>query len=183
MSQFIAFLRGLNVGGHVVKMDRLRGLFEELRFSDVETFIASGNVIFQTATRDVIALEKRIEAHLKRALGYEVATCIRTPPELAQIAAEDPFAKTLRGGTKVAIYVVFLREKPSSAVREKILSFQTKLDEIVLREREFYWLCRGQTTESKVFGPGFLKAIGMPMTTRNITTVRKLAALYATATA
>ena len=73
MLQYIAFLRAINVGGHIVKMDELRRLFTELGFANVATLIASGNVIFQTdAAGDGRDLEWRIERHLQQALGYDV---------------------------------------------------------------------------------------------------------------
>ena len=77
MHRHIAFLRAVNVGGHMVKMDRLRALFAELKFRNVETLIASGNVIFEATTADAEALEQRIERHLRTSLGYEVATFLR----------------------------------------------------------------------------------------------------------
>lgn len=64
MPRYIALLRGINVGGHRVKMDRLRTLFEALRFSDVSTFIAGGNVSFRTPSGEAAKIEKKIEAHL-----------------------------------------------------------------------------------------------------------------------
>ena len=69
MSKHIAFLRAINVGGHNVKMDHLRQLFESLGFSNVETFITSGNVIFDTKAVNVKALEKKIEACLHETPG------------------------------------------------------------------------------------------------------------------
>ena len=81
MPRYIAFLRAINVGGHTVKMDRLRQIFDSLGFSNVETFLASGNVVFETTAQDTAALETRITAGLRAALGYEVATFLRTPAE------------------------------------------------------------------------------------------------------
>src|SRR4051794_1405623 len=91
MKRYVAFLRGINVGGHRVKMDHLRDLFTALGFSNVTTFIASGNVIFDTPAPDVSAIESRIEGHLKASLGYEVDTFLRTPAELATVVAFRPF--------------------------------------------------------------------------------------------
>jgi len=91
MSRYFAFLRAINVGGHTIKMDQLRNLFENMDLSKVETFIASGNVIFENKSGDVHVLEKRIETSLSDALGYEVATFIRTDAELKEIAGYKPF--------------------------------------------------------------------------------------------
>ena len=83
MPRYFALLRGINVGGHRVKMDRLRELVEALGFEHVETFIASGNVIFSSASRDVHTMEERIARQLQEALGYEVPTLIRSQSEPA----------------------------------------------------------------------------------------------------
>src|SRR5262249_7266007 len=95
----VAFLRAINVGGHTVEMARLRQLFEKLGLADVETFIASGNVIFAAPKGSIPALEKRIAAHLEKSLGYEVATMLRTPAELAAVLGHNPFAKPVPGPT------------------------------------------------------------------------------------
>ncbi len=92
MPRFVAFLRALNVGGHgVVKMEALKRHFEKLGFTDVETFIASGNVVF--SSKGVKGLDERIAAALERELGYPVATFVRTVAELADAAAHEPFAE------------------------------------------------------------------------------------------
>lgn len=90
---YIALLRGINVGGHRVTMERLRELFAELGFRNVRSYIQSGNVFFETpdlADRD--ALTRRIEEHLHRALGYAVPTFVRSVPEFEQLLAQHPFA-------------------------------------------------------------------------------------------
>ena len=90
----VALLRAINVGGHTVKMDVLRQLFTALKFKIVETFIASGNVIFESAPGDPDALARKIESHLHKALGYEVRTFIRTTEELQKIAAHRPIKES-----------------------------------------------------------------------------------------
>jgi uncharacterized protein (DUF1697 family) len=91
--RYIALLRGINVGGHTVTMDRLRGLFRELGLADVRSYIQSGNVFFESAEADRAALTASIERHLRQALGYAVPTMLRTVPELERIIASDPFAE------------------------------------------------------------------------------------------
>lgn len=88
---YIALLRGINVGGHTVKMDRLRELFGELGFDHVRSYIQTGNVFFESAETEKAALRTAIECHLRAALGYEVATCVRTVEELEQLLLRDPF--------------------------------------------------------------------------------------------
>ena len=89
--RYIAFLRGLNVGGHVVKMERLRELFTELGLTNVRTYIQSGNVFFESEQTDRKLLTQTIEQQLQKALGYAVPVFLRTIPELEQVIASAPF--------------------------------------------------------------------------------------------
>src|SRR5262249_56400329 len=112
MPLHVAFLRAINVGGRVVKMDHLRALFEGLGLANVETFIASGNVIFESPVRKAKALEARIEAHLRDSLGYAVGVFIRSPAELAAVAGHRPFpAADLEAGGGTP-FIPFLPEPP-----------------------------------------------------------------------
>ena len=88
---YIAFLRAINVGGHNIKMDVLKTIFESLNLEHVETFIASGNVIFESE-KPRETLELQIETELEKALGYEVKTFLRTQAELAEITTFKPFS-------------------------------------------------------------------------------------------
>jgi uncharacterized protein (DUF1697 family) len=169
--RYIAFLRAINVGGHVVKMDRLRALFEALRFRNVETFIASGNVLFDARPDDAAALEDRIERHLERELGYVVATFLRTPAQVAAVAAYQPFPDL---DPTHSLYVGFLRSPPSEERRDKLLALGSDVDDFHVHDRELYWRLRvKQLNESKVTGAKLERAIGAT-TLRNVTTVRKL---------
>ena len=176
----IALLRAINVGGHTVKMEQLRTLFEALGYANVTTYIASGNVIFETPETSTQALEAQIERHLRDALGYEVLTFIRTASELAAIANYVPFPpadQAVHG-----LYVSFLKAPLSDQVQQKLLALRTATDEFHVHGCEFYWLCRTRLSDSPLFSGTFLaKTVGVPSTMRNVTTVRKLAAKYAVA--
>jgi uncharacterized protein (DUF1697 family) len=172
--RYVAFLRAINVGGHVVKMERLRAEFESLGLREVETFIASGNVLFGSTERDVPALERKIERQLAKALGYEVATFLRTPAELTGLVTRLPYADGAIDGCTLS--VGFLKEPPPPASAERVLALSTSEDELRFDGREFLWLCRGRTSDSTVWRRPFEKVVGMPATFRNVTTVRKLAA-------
>jgi uncharacterized protein (DUF1697 family) len=173
MTRYVAFLRAINVGGHTVKMDRLRALFEEMRFANVETFIASGNVLFDSSSKSTAAMEARIERALEKALGYEVLTFIRPLASLAAVAESHPFDTFERDGH--ALSVGFLKDADAKR-GERLAALQTGYDEFHLHDRETYWLCHGRMSDSKVWGPVLDKALAGPVTFRNVTTVRKLAA-------
>src|SRR5712672_3626429 len=93
MAKYVAFLRAINVGGHVVPMEKLRELFSGLKFSNVATFIASGNVIFETKSAPDLRLEQKIEKHLEAALGYEVGTFVRSMAQIRTISEYPAFSK------------------------------------------------------------------------------------------
>ena len=170
--RYVAFLRAINVGGHVVKMDRLRALFGELALQNVETFIASGNVLFDSSARDAAALERRIEKHLEQSLGYPVATFLRTSEELRALAAHEPF----NGASGHTRYIGFLKTPPDPDAATAVLAQADARNELQVNGREVYWLSHTPMTELKLSGAFFEKALAMPATFRNITTVRKLAA-------
>jgi len=178
MPKYVAFLRAINVGGHTVKMDQLRRLFETLGFSDVQTFIASGNVIFDSKSKSTKTLEKKIEQYLQAALGYEVATFIRTTSELAVIADYKPFSDEELKADGSVLYIAFLADKPGDEAKQKVLSLATKVDEFHVHGRELYWLCRNKISESEVSGALLAKTLGMQTTLRNSTTVKKIAAKF-----
>jgi uncharacterized protein (DUF1697 family) len=97
MPRFVAFLRVINVGnGRAIKMDSLRQPLETLGFSEVETFMASGNVVFETRTKDTKTLETKFEKKLREALGYEVAVFIRTIKKLKPLMSHLRFARPKR---------------------------------------------------------------------------------------
>lgn len=179
MNRYIAFLRAINVGGHTVKMDVLRRLFEDEGMSNVETFIASGNIIFSHAARKTPALEQKIERCLKAALGYEVVTFIRSAGEVAAAAAHEPFpAAEFAAGA--ALYISFLKQAPDAATRRNMLALNSAIHEFHFHERELYWLRRKQLGDEVYSGDNIERALKGRTTIRSVSTVRKLAAKYAT---
>ncbi len=171
MPRYVAFLRAINVGKHLVRMTDLRHYIEELGFSNVSTFIASGQVIFETRSTDRSKLEAKIEKHLRARLGYDVATFIRTLDELEQIAQ---FARD----DDVTLYVALTREPPARAAVQKLAAYNNDIDELVVHGREVYWYARKKMSESKFTGALLEKAIGMPATLRNINTIHRIIAKY-----
>jgi uncharacterized protein (DUF1697 family) len=173
--RYIAFLRAINVGGRVVKMDRLREIFESLGFADVATFIASGNVAFTSRDTNTRSLERDIEKVLLAALGYEVETFVRTPAELAAAIDHDPFEEPAEDHT---LLLGFLSTPPSPAVGLTVAAMGTAVDDLRIHGRELYWRCHTRISETLIKPKQLDRILGMPMTTRNVTTVRKLVAKY-----
>jgi uncharacterized protein (DUF1697 family) len=179
MPRYLAFLRGINLGKRRPEMAVLRALFVEMKFTDVATFIASGNVIFASKTADSRKIEQQIQTHLKKSLGYEVDTFVRTRAEVAAVAAFRPFPKADFEHPNHTVYVSFLKEALGADQARKLLACRTMVDEFCVKGREFYWLCRIKSNESNAWTSPDMKAVKLPTSSmRNLTTVRKLAALY-----
>jgi uncharacterized protein (DUF1697 family) len=178
MPKYVAFLRAINVGGHLVKMDQLRMLFEALGFDNVETFIASGNVIFDAKSKTPAALEKKIEGHLLKALGYPVETFLRTVEQVVQVAKAQPFAakELTRDGTR--LYVGFLAETPSEAAKAELAKCRNKANDFSIAGREVFWLCRVKFSETDFSGARLEKILKLKTTLRNINTPQRIAAKY-----
>ena len=173
MPRYVALLRAINVGGHVVRMEQLRAVFSELGFTDVDTFIASGNVLFTTRERDVQALERRAESGLKQALGYDVTTFIRTPEQLGAIAAHRPFADEPAPG-QGTVYIISLKAPLAAAARRQLMALSTPDDEFACSGAEVYWCRRGKLLDSTVSGPQLGKTLGALTTMRNRNTIVRL---------
>ncbi len=177
MPRYIAFLRAVNVGGRIVKMDELRGIFREAGMAEVETFIASGNVVFSTSAKSTAPLEQKLEGHLKQALGFAVPTLVRTTAEVAAAAARTPYPEkdVEAAGTFVA---AFLRGPLDAAGKKGLESLATDVDRFVLHGREVYWLAQTKQSETKLTIVKFERAVGCDATMRAMTSLRKLAAKH-----
>jgi len=153
-------------------MDDLRRLFESMGFSGVETFIASGNVIFESNSKNAKSLETKITGKLHQALGYEVATFVRSVHELAAIANHKLFTRRQDGS---GLYIAFLSEPASEAAKAKLTSLQTKTDIFHFQGRELYWVCLTRFSDSTLSGPLLEKMLGTRATVRNSNTIKKIA--------
>ena len=177
--RYAAFLRGINVGGHVVKMDRLRTLFEAAGFSGVQTVIASGNVVFESSKKNGDALERTIEAHLGKALGYPVATFVRSMPELAAIVDLEPFGRApLDAPAPASLFIGFLRERTTREARRHVASLSNSVDTLIADGREVYWFARKGFAESTISYNSVEKLLNSQATFRNVNTVRRMAVKY-----
>jgi uncharacterized protein (DUF1697 family) len=177
VSRTFAFLRAINVGGHTVTMARLRELVEEVGLKGVETFLASGNVVFDGGRLAETTLRKRLEGHLEKALGYEVATFVRSSGELAALAKGGPFSASEVEAAR-ALNVVLLHEPLEAKEEVRLQALSTEVDAFRARGREVWWLCRVGQAESTFSNAVFEKALGLKATFRSFSTLQRLAAKY-----
>ncbi|MFZ1518394.1 MAG: DUF1697 domain-containing protein [Ignavibacteriaceae bacterium] len=178
MPKYIAYLKAINVGGHTVKMDHLKKLFEKMSFENVETFIASGNVVFESKSKNVVSIKKKIETELEKSLGYNVSTFIRTTKELKEIAEHKPFKESDLNNKQNYLYIGFLDNQPNKESQKIVLALSDEANEFCFNDKELYWLCRKNFSDSGIDGKKLEKALGMNLTMRNSTTIRKMAAKF-----
>jgi uncharacterized protein (DUF1697 family) len=177
MPRLIAFLRAINVGGHTVAMARLREEFEGLGFTGVETFIASGNVIFTSHSSDLALLEKKIEARLRAAFGFEVATFVRTDAEVAAVARYKAFKDAQRKAA-YGLYVAFLEKPLDAAATRAVMAFKTGVDDFHVNGREVYWLRKVRQSDTTFSYAVLEKTLKIRATFRGINTVERLVAKH-----
>ncbi|HXS46790.1 MAG TPA: DUF1697 domain-containing protein [Solirubrobacterales bacterium] len=176
MDRYVAFLRGMNLGGRRITNDDLRSHFEALGCDDVATFRASGNVIFK---RDEAAakLTSRLEEGLADALGYEVPVFLRSAKELLAIAAYQPFTAKLLDSSKGQLQVALLVKKPTPTAAKKALAMSTDADRLAVEGRELYWLPEGGISDSELDLKAIAAALG-PITIRTRGTIDQIASKH-----
>jgi uncharacterized protein (DUF1697 family) len=176
VQRFVAFLRGMNLGGRRIKNEELRRHFEEIGFEEVSTFRASGNVIFAAPKREADAkLAARVETELGERLGYEVPVFLRSGEEVVAVVAQQPFDPKKVERSKGKLQVSFLKKKPSAAANKKVLALATDEDLLALEGRELYWLPSGGLLESDLDLKEIEKLLGAD-TRRTMGTVEQIAA-------
>lgn len=172
MTQYVAFLRGINLGKRRVKMDRLAELFAALGYENVQTFIASGNVIFESPLSEPELIEAT-EVHLREQLGYDVDVFIRSMDELREIAHRSVFEGMDASGW--TLYVIFLSEKLEETGLIDLEELQRENDRLASIGREIYWLRNGRMSDTTLT-PAEMSRIGSGQSTtmRNMNTVVRL---------
>lgn len=176
MNRYVAFLRGMNIGGRRITNEGLRGHFEALGCEDVATFRASGNVLFARAGRPS-EMTVQLEEGLGEALGYEVPVFLRSEKQLLAIAAQEPFDVKQLAASKGKPQIAFLAKKPSPAAARRALALASDADLLALDRCELYWLPEGGLSESDLDHKALADALG-PMTIRTKGTVDQIASKY-----
>lgn len=173
--KYVAFLRAINVGGNaIIKMADLKQMFESARLENVQTYIQSGNVIFESEAKDLDAAHKRIESQLEGAAGYKIHFFVRTLQELQSIVNKSPFTAK----ANETAYVAFLEKKPDRKSQQALLALKNEADDFAIQGREVYHLRRDRE-RSVLAKTSIEKVLKLPTTTRNMTTLKKIVEKYA----
>lgn len=177
MARVVAFLRGINLGNRRLTMDELKARFDSLGYSDVATYLASGNVVFDGGDRDSGALESEIEAHLGSELGYRVDTFVRWLPDLEPLLAVDGLAEARADGFKP--HAIFLKQQVDDNEARALAALETPVDRFIPRGREVIWLRRGGLSNSPISPADLERALGgRTSTMRTLNTVRRIAGKF-----
>lgn len=174
MSRSMAFLRAINVGKRRVKMDDLCKIFEKMGFKNVESFIASGNIVFDSKNESRGSIEDKIEAGLKKALGYDVTTFVRNDDELKNILNHKAFAASELAAENNVVYVGFLKEPATNEAKEKIGELENEAHEFHYNDKEIYWLRRRDLDKFDYSGKEIEKGLRAETTMRNMNTIERM---------
>ena len=177
MRSYVAFLRGMKLGGRRIKNEELRAEFEALGFGDIGCFRASGNVIFAADRGGKAAIASRLESGLGDALGYEVPVFLRSGAEVRAIAAREPFHPDAVSASSGKLQVALLLDTPAARGRREALALATESDRLAIEGRELYWLPSGGMSESELDLNAIAAALGL-MTVRTMGTIEQVAAKY-----
>ena len=174
MEKYIAILRGINVSGQKkIKMDDLRSLMKNIKLKNVQTYIQSGNLIFEYSKVIDFELAKKIGEKIYQNYGFQVPVITRTLSEWKDVFDNNPFLKD-RDEDISTLHVTFLADKPKDEYLDNINMFNSPPDEFIISRKEIYLYCPngyGRTKLSNTFFENKLKVIA---TTRNFKTVSKL---------
>jgi uncharacterized protein (DUF1697 family) len=174
LKSYVAFLRGINVGKKIIKMDDLKNVFESLGFVNIKIVLASGNVRFESPERDMSILKQQIEAGLEKRFGFRITILVRKLEDIRKLIESNPF-KGIEITSETRLYVTFL-SKPAEKVMDIPYKFPNGNLIIIYLSKDI--VCsiiqlspKFGTTDMMSF---MEKQFGKDVTTRNWNTVLKI---------
>ena len=178
MQTYIALLRGINVSGQKkIKMVELKESLESLSFSDVVTYIQSGNIIFKADEKSISKLENKIHEKILTDFGFEVPVLVKTPKEIKHALNNNPFQKKDDKYDPKLFAVVFLKEKPKAENIAKLKTYDYSPEEYVLKDKIIYYYAANGAGNAKMNNNFFENKLKVQATSRNWRTTRKLVEL------
>ncbi|GLU43591.1 DUF1697 domain-containing protein [Allomuricauda sp. NBRC 101325] len=171
-SVFVALLRGINVSGQKkIKMADLRVVLEGMGLQNVQTYIQSGNVVFESVELDKLWLEQTIFAAIKQHYGFEVPTLILKSNEIESIISANPF---LGKEEENKFYFVLLKQKPDPNLVLEFNQLQFEQEDFHVSDYCVYLLCKNGYGNAKLNNNLIEKKLKVEATTRNLKTMQKL---------
>ena len=173
MNKYIALLRGINVSGQKkIKMSDLKLHFESIGFTNIQTYIQSGNIVFCSKLKNVSKIKESIENKILEVYNFSVPTMILTKPKLEKTMNGNPFNLDTIDFSKVAI--TFLESVQKNNSVENIKKFKVKIEEFVISEDVIYLYCPNGFGRTKLTNNLFETKLKVTATTRNWKTSNKL---------
>ncbi len=174
MTSFISILRGINVSGkRMIKMPALKAMYEELGFKNVQTYIQSGNVLFQANDFDLIKLSRQIEDKILESFQFDVPVIVISQEEIEYCIKNNPFLNRT-DIQQDKLHVSFLIDIPSTDLVDKIKDFKYADDEFIIDDKLVYLYCPKSYGDSKLSNNFFESKLKLKATTRNWRTVNEL---------
>jgi len=173
--KYIALLRGINVGGQKkMKMLDLRAMCEKIGLKEVQTYIQSGNIIFESPEKDTVILEKALKGEIQESFGFDVPVMVMKQAYLQQVVENNPFLeKNAELDTKL-LHVTFLAEKPTTSLVKELTEKDYGTDEFEVIEKQVYLYFPNGYGRTKLTNNIFEKKLQVAATTRNWRTINKL---------
>lgn len=174
MKTYIAFIRGVNVGGKsLLPMKTLVALLENLGLHNVKTYLQSGNAIFQSQEKDVPVLSRKISAEIKKSRGFEPRVLLLELAQLEKAAESNPFPEAASEPT--TLHLSFLASVPSNPDLEALTSLKGRSERFLLKGNVFYLHAPDGIGRSKL-ATSAERLLGVPMTGRNWRTINEIIA-------
>ena len=177
MPTYLALLRGINVSGQMlIPMERLRASFENLGFSAIETYIQSGNVVFNSARESTATVTQIIVDRILRDFGFVVPVIVRTPAEFGEVVKKNPFlAEAAIDLSK--LHVTFLSAAAPQTATEGLQALAAATERFQVMDREIYLHFPDGYGVTKLSNAAIEKKLAVSATTRNWKTVTTLLAM------
>lgn len=170
MATYIALLRGVNVGGNILKMDRLREICAKLGANNPRTYVQSGNIVFEAvgaASEWTAKLEKKLAGESR----LPVSVIVRTAAEMSAVLAGNPFLKE-KGIDTARLAVTFLQNVPAKTALAALAALKIGTERFHCAGKEIYLHCPDGFANAKLYT--LEKVLAQRTTTRNWNTANKL---------
>jgi uncharacterized protein (DUF1697 family) len=174
MGTYISMLRGINVGGtKKILMKDLAALYESCGFTKIQTYVQSGNVVFDSREKKPAAISKTIEAGIEKKYKFHAGVIVRTPQDFEKVIAGNPFLRERDIDTR-SLYVTFLSDAPDGLGLQNVADAKSGADQFEIRGREIFVFCPDGYGTTKLTNNFFESKLKRAATTRNWNTVTTL---------
>lgn len=175
MQRYIALLRGINVGGHKkILMADLRKLINTLGYTNIRTYIQTGNIIFDSSTKeDNSTIALNIQDAILDTFGFEVPVMVRTAEEIHAIVKQNPYATEGKSDID-SLHLTLLDAKPTDENIAQLKAIDCHPDSFEIIDKSMYLYCVQKYSDTKLGNNIIEKKLKLRATTRNWKTTLKL---------